>query len=299
MLTLLKTKECINNLETVKAYYVLTKPGIVRGNLITAVAGFLFASKGVVNPGLLVALTLGVTLIVASGCVFNNYLDRNIDKKMDRTKTRALVVGSIKPLPALVYASILGLLGLAVLLFYINFLTAVIGVVAFVSYLIIYGYAKRKTMYGTLVGSVPGSLSLVAGYTAVTNSFDITALILFIIMAIWQMPHFYAIAIYRLKDYKAAGLPVISLVKGIKTTKLHTLMYIIAFGISSVLLSLYSYAGYVYLIVMLAMSAFWLWYAGKGFKTQNDDKWAKGVFGISLLVLLVFCLLLSVNNFLT
>ncbi len=291
-------KVLLDSLETLKAYYTLTKPGIIRGNVMTAIAGFLFASQGNINTLLLITTLVGVTLIIASGCVFNNYIDRDIDSKMERTKKRALVTGVIRPIPALVFASLLGMLGLTVLIVYTNQLTALIGILAFVSYVVVYGYAKRASVHGTLVGSIPGALSLVAGYTAVTAQLDVTALLLFLIMALWQMPHFYAIAIYRIKDYRAAGLPVLSIKSGIAATKKQILIYIVAFGFASALLYIYSYAGFVYLFVMLAMSIYWFWYALKGFKANDVNRWAKGVFGISLLTLLIFSVLISINNFL-
>jgi protoheme IX farnesyltransferase len=286
------------SLETVKAYYSLTKPGIIRGNVMTAVAGFLFASKGSVDSILLSATLLGVTLTIASGCIFNNYTDRFIDAKMERTKNRALVTGAISPLHALVFASLLGILGIGTLLLFTNVLTTFIGMLAFFSYVVLYGYAKRASAHGTLVGSLPGALSLVAGYTAVANQIDITALLLFAIMATWQMPHFYAIAIYRIKEYRAAGLPILSIKKGLATTKKQIIVYIVAFGGATMLLSIFSFAGKVYVLTMLALTLYWLWYALKGFKTKNVDGWAKGVFGISLLTLLIFSILISVNNFL-
>ena len=285
-------------MDTVKAYYELTKPGIIRGNVLTAIAGFLFASQGNANLLALGQTVLGVIFIIASGCVFNNYIDRDIDKKMERTKKRALVTGKIKPLPALIFATILGVIGLLVLLAFINVLTALIGLIAFIFYVVVYGYAKRNSVHGTLVGSIPGALSLVAGYTAVTGRVDVTALLLFLIMAIWQMPHFYAIAIYRLHDYKAAGLPIISIKKGIAATKLQIITYIVAYAAASSLLTVFSYAGYVYLLTMLCMSGYWLWYASTSKRATSNEAWAKGVFGISLLVLLVFSLLISINNFL-
>lgn len=285
-------------METAKKYYVLTKPGIIRGNLITAIAGFMYASRGSFSGSVLVALLAGVSLIIASGCVFNNYIDRDIDKKMSRTKKRALVVGSIKPLSALIYASLLGFIGFVTLFVFTNTLTATIGAIGFVSYVFVYGYAKRNTVHGTLVGSIPGSLSLVAGYTAVTGTFDLTAFLLFLIMAIWQMPHFYAIAIYRLDDYKAAGLPILSIKKGIKHTKVQIVAYIFLFGVACALLSIYSYAGYVYLAVMALVTTFWFVAGLKGFEAADSEKWAKSIFGISLLVLLIFSILLSVDNYL-
>jgi protoheme IX farnesyltransferase len=164
-----------SSLETVKNYYRLTKPGIIRGNILTALAGYLYAAKGQIDVPLLLTTLVGTTLVIASGCVFNNYIDRDIDSKMERTKKRALVVGTIQPAHALVFASIVGVVGFVVLVAFVNAITAIVGLIAFVSYVVVYAYAKRKTVHGTLVGSIPGALSLVAGYTAVTGQLDVTA----------------------------------------------------------------------------------------------------------------------------
>lgn len=284
-----------------KQYYLLTKPGIVRGNLMTAAAGFLFASKGDIDLWLLLALLSGTAFIIASGCVFNNYLDRGIDKKMDRTKKRALVTGDIPVQNAIIYASLLCIAGFTILAVYTNLITVVIGLIGIIDYVILYGWAKRNTVHSTLIGGISGATSLVAGYTAVTNEFDGAALLLFLIMSFWQMPHFYAIGIYRRKDYAAAGLPVLPVKHGIAATKKQTLLYIIGYVISVSLLAVFGYAGYTYLVVILLISLWWLLVAVQGLKVQgekNDIKWAHKIFGISLLVLMVFSIMISLEAWL-
>src|SRR6266513_5066162 len=115
----------------IKAYYLLTKPGIIYSNVLTAVGGFFLAAKGNINILLFLAMTFGIALVVASACVFNNYIDRGIDSKMARTKKRALVKKIISDGHALIYATILGILGFFLLLFYTNVLTAFIAFVGF------------------------------------------------------------------------------------------------------------------------------------------------------------------------
>jgi protoheme IX farnesyltransferase len=285
------------NLSAISKYYELTKPGIVYSNAMTAAAGFLLASKGHVRFGLLLTLLAGTGLIIASACVFNNYIDRGIDSKMSRTKKRATASGKISALWVNIYATILGLAGFIVLS-QTNLLTFLIGVAAFISYVILYGLAKRKTVHGTLVGTLPGSASLVAGYTAATNRLDIAALLLFLIMLTWQMAHFYSIAIFRLKDYKKAGLPVMPAVKGVKLTKLQIVFYIFAFIIASVDLSFFGYAGVSYLIVVPGLGVYWLFRAINGFKARSDTKWARSMFGFSLIALLAFSIMISLDSFL-
>jgi protoheme IX farnesyltransferase len=172
----------------------------------------------------------------------------------------------------------------------------VIGLVAYVDYIVLYGITKRSTVYGTLVGSVSGAAPIVAGYCAVTGRIDSGAIILFLILAIWQMPHFYAIAMYRIKDYKAAKLPVLPVKSGTRITKIHILIYIVAFIIATSLLRFYGYTGNIYLVVILIAGIVWLAKGISGFKTIKDQIWAHKMFHYSLVVLLIFSLLISVNN---
>lgn len=281
-----------------KKYYLLTKPGIVRGNLMTAAAGFLFAAEGHIDWGLFAALLVGTALIIASGCVFNNYLDRGIDKVMDRTKKRSLVIGDISARSALTYATALALIGFCILAVYTNFITVIIGFVGIIDYVIIYGWAKRTTVHSTLIGSISGSTSLVAGYTAVVGNLDTAALLLFLIMFFWQMPHFYAIGIYRRKDYAAAHLPILTVKKGVASAKRETLLYIIGYIAAVSLLAILGYAGYAYLAIMLAVMLWWLWVALQGPKARDDIQWAYKIFGISLVVLMVFSVMISLDHWL-
>lgn len=285
-------------LSQLKAYYFLAKPGIVYGNLLTTLAGFFLASKGNIHFGLLLAAASGTALAMASGCVFNNYIDRNIDKKMARTQKRALVSGMISGRNALIYGTVLGIASFTILTLFTNTLVVVAGIIAVVFYVVLYGIAKRKSPLGTVVGSVPGALPPLAGYLAVTNHLDLGALLVFLIMAIWQMPHFYAISIFRMKDYAAAGLPVLSVKRGIKTTKLYILLYVLAYAATAPLLTIFGYTGYVYLAVMGALGLLWIWKGVDGFNTADSAAWAGKMFGFSLIVLLAFSVALSVDAWL-
>lgn len=282
-----------------RAYYYLTKPGIIYGNIMTAAAGFLLAAKGHINILLLLVTLAGTSLIIASACVFNNYIDRDIDKKMARTKKRALVSGNISARNALVYASALGLTGGAILGYRVNGLVLGIGLVGFVSYVGLYTYAKRKTLWGTEIGSISGATPIIAGYCAVTNNIDTGAVLLFLIMVLWQMPHFYAIAIYRLDDYSKAKIPVLPAVKGILATKARMTTYIAFYFLAAYLLFATGYANtWTYLLVMGGLCAYWLRLALQGRQAADDAVWARKLFFFSLKVLLMFCLLLATNSLL-
>ncbi|MEE4408112.1 MULTISPECIES: heme o synthase [unclassified Serratia (in: enterobacteria)] len=280
----------------IKQYLQVTKPGIIFGNLISVVGGFLLASKGSIDYPLFLATLVGVSLVVASGCVFNNYIDRDIDKKMERTKNRVLVKGLIAPSVTLVYATVLGIAGFVLLYIGANPLAMWLAVMGFVVYVGVYSlYMKRHSVYGTLIGSLSGAAPPVIGYCAVTNEFDAGALILLAIFSLWQMPHSYAIAIFRFKDYQAANIPVLPVVKGISVAKNHITVYILAFMIATLMLTLGGYAGYKYLIVAAAVSVWWLGMALRGYKTENDSIWARKLFVFSIVAITSLSVMMSID----
>lgn len=285
--------------EKIKIYYSLTKPGVLYGNALTAAAGFLLASDGRIDVGLFIALCVGMTLVIASACVLNNYLDQDIDAKMARTKKRALVHGDIKGMNAVIFSVVLGVVGMGVLLLFTNFLVGIIGLGGFVVYVVLYGMlSKRLSIHGTLVGSVSGAAPILAGYCAASGVLDAGAVIVFMILFLWQMPEFYSIAIYRLKEYRAAGVPVMSVVKGAENTRLQIVIYTVLFVATTALLTVFGYTGVTYLVVMMAVGLQWLWIGFQGFKAPDIDVWARRMFRYSLVVLLTFCALISVDAWL-
>ncbi|NHB97124.1 heme o synthase [Photorhabdus stackebrandtii] len=280
----------------IKQYLQVTKPGIIFGNLISVIGGFLLASKGVIDYPLFISTLLGVSLVVASGCVFNNYIDRDIDRIMERTKNRVLVKGLIDPKISLIYASILGIAGMVLLYVAANALAMQLAIIGFVVYVGVYSlYMKRKSVYGTLIGSLSGAAPPVIGYCAVTGQFDTGALILLLIFSLWQMPHSYAIAIFRFKDYQAANIPVLPVIKGISVAKNHIILYILAFMIATLMLAISGYAGYKYLVVAAAVSIWWLGMALSGYKTANDRVWARKLFVFSIVAITSLSVMMSVD----
>ena len=161
-----------------------------------------------------------------------------------------------------------------------------------------YGAAKRRSVHGTLVGSVSGAIPVVVGYCAVTGAFDVGALLLFAILVAWQMPHFYAIAIFRKSDYAAANIPVLPVVAGVHAAKMQMLAYIGAFMVANILLTLLGYTGNIFLAVMVVVSLLWLRLALRGLPATNDERWAKQLFRFSLIVILIFSLMIAINSLL-
>jgi protoheme IX farnesyltransferase len=218
---------------------------------------------------------------------------------MARTSKRALVKGDIPETAALIYASVLGIVGFAVLWIFVNVPTVVLGVVGFVSYVALYTPSKRRNEYSTLIGSISGATPIAAGYTAATGRFDMAALLLFLIMVIWQMPHFYAIAIFRRDEYAKAGVPILSVTRGIEHTKLHIIGYITAFVLVVLGFALFGYASFGFFIIMAVASLYWLWVALHGLRARTETvRWSRKVFGISLLMLLVMSASLAVDYWL-
>ncbi len=268
-----------------KAYVLLTKPGIIMGNAITSAAGFALASKRFFDPGLFLATVVGLSLIIASACVFNNHIDRYVDRKMERTKKRAQAIGLIPMQRVLFFALLLLLLGTAILAGTTNLLAVGVALFGFLSYVLLYSFSKYHSVHGTLIGSLAGSVPPIVGYVAVSGQLDLNALVFFSMMVFWQMPHFYAIAIYRLKDYEAASIPVLPLVKGIHATKIQMMLYIIAFITVSMLLVQVGGMGTLYLISAALLGLGWLWLSMLGFQSGNDKQWARKMFLASLVVI--------------
>lgn len=271
-----------------KKYLFLTKPGILFGNFVTTLGGFFLATQGSIDLLLLFITLLGTTLVVASGCVVNNVIDQDIDHKMQRTRNRALVKKTIKPSVALVFALVLGILGFGILWFEVNayaFLFAVIGFVVYVGFYSL--WTKRTTIHQTVVGSISGASPPVIGYVAVAEQFDVAALLIFIGYALWQMPHSWAIAIYRFDDYKNAGVPILPVARSILRTKVESLIYVILFTLTMNALFVFGYTHWFYLVILNALCIYWLYLSIIGFKAENDQIWAKKFFLFSVTLITV------------
>lgn len=285
-------------LKSYKTFLELTKPGIIFGNLFTAIAGFFLASNATaIDYSILVKSIIGVSLIIACGCVINNCYDQDIDCLMERTQRRPLPQKLLSTQTALFFALILLILG-CICLYYVNLIALVIALVGLFFYSIIYTMLfKRKTIYGTLIGSISGATPPVIGYVAASGRLDLGALLLFLILTAWQMPHSYAIGIFRFNDYKNAKIPLLPIVKGISATKWHMLFWIILFAIFNVMLTLSGYIGYGYLVVAMLLSLIWLYIAFKGFDPSNNDiSWAKKMFFFSIIAITLLSITIIIDK---
>jgi len=274
-------------MQLLRAYYYALKPQRTYANVMTTLAGFLFACKWHVDFQLLAGALVGTTLIVLSACGVNNCTDRGIDARMPRTKKRATVTGVVPVHSLAALSIILGVAGFTVLASLTNWLTVLIGAIAYVDYVVLYAWAKRHTVHSTLIGTICGAAPITAGYTAVSGQFDIAALLLFLVMVFWQMPHFYAIGIFREKDYRAGGLPIWTVKKGVRSTQIWILVYTALYLMTVIALGIGGSAGLLFTAVVGLFGFYWLALGLKGFSSLEPLKWSRSMFGFSLLTLLV------------
>lgn len=283
----------------VRALYRLTKPGVTYGNLITTIAGYLFAANGHIDWNVFIALTLGTWFVIASACVINNFLDQDIDALMERTKGRPLLTDEVTGRQAVIFGVSLVILGVIVLSVWTNWWVVGTGLFGWIVYVWLYGaLGKRKSVHGTLVGSLSGAAPILAGYVAAANTLDITAVLLFLVMFFWQMPEFYSISIYRRQEYAKANIPVSSVVRGVEATKTQIFAYTILTVASMLLIATDERASWTYFIVVLIFGMRWLQLGAEGLFAKDNDSWSRQMFHQSLVTLIVFCVTISINPYL-
>lgn len=275
----------------------VAKPGILFSNLITTFGGFWIASKWDIDWLLMVWTLLGTMLVMASGCVLNNYLDRDMDVKMERTRSRALPTGVLTPSVVLAYGAFLGIAGLAVLGLLVHTLAALLGLLGLFVYVWVYtAWLKRTSVWSTAVGAISGAVPPVIGYAAVTGQLDMGALILFMILFLWQPPHFWALGIRRLDDYRDAGYPLLPVVKGTHRTKISMMRYVVPLVPVSLLLYTYNYAGLFYLISSVVLGLAWVVLCARGFGAKDEIRWSRGVFLFSINYLTLLFIIMVIDT---
>ena len=280
-----------------RRYLSVTKPGIIMGNLISVAGGFLLASRGDIDPWLMIATLIGLSLVVASGCAINKVIDRDIDVAMARTRTRVTVTGEMSAFAALSHGILLGVVGFGLLIAYTTQAAVFFAAFGYVIYVGVYSlYMKRNSIYGTFVGSLSGAVPPVVGYCAVTGQFDMGALILLVMFSLWQMPHSYAIAIFRFKDYQAAGIPVLPVAQGIDKAKRHIVLYIAVYALVVMLLPITGYTGAAFMAVACITSFWWLLMALRGYRRNIDmSSWARKVFAFSIINITALSIAMAVD----
>lgn len=284
-------------MNTIKRYYSLIKPGILYGNSVTVIGAFLLASHGVIDLVKLAGTLVGIAGVIGSAAVYNNIIDRDIDALMERTKNRAIVRGLISIRNAKIFASVLGIVGIISLSIFANVLTAAIAFAGFVLYVFLYSlWTKRNTPYATMLGTLSGAVPPLVGYVAVSGVVDPTAIILFLMLVFWQMPHALSIALYRHDEYRSASIPVLPIARGMVRTKIEILIFTILFASAALSLGVWGSVGYVYLGVAFALGGAWIIFAVIGFFVTDTKRFGRKMFFYSLIVLMTLFIVMAFDN---
>ncbi|HTE52502.1 MAG TPA: heme o synthase [Kofleriaceae bacterium] len=268
---------------SVRDLLALVKPRITLFALMTALVG-LFLAPGAPLDAPWIALSLGTALIVGAANTLNMYLERDLDCLMARTRTRPLPAGRMRPSVALWFGLALAFAAVPVLTFAVNPLTGLLGVVAFLSYVMLYTPLKQRTTVATLIGSIPGAMPPLLGWTAATGSIDPGGLALFGVMFFWQIPHFHAIAMFRRKDYDRAGLKILPTSSGEATTRKAIVFYLAVQVQLTLLLMPLGLAGRWYLLSAALLGGVYFAYGASGF-SSGGPRWARNLFLLSILYL--------------
>lgn len=266
-------------------YYDLTKPKVVALILFTALVGMLLSVPGAVPLQTLCFGLLGIGLAAASGAVINHVVDQRIDAVMERTRGRPIPSGRMDTPHALSFALGLAALSMAVLLVFVNPLTALLSFCALIGYAVVYTlYLKRSTPQNIVWGGLAGAAPPLLGWTAVTGEVGVGGLLLLLIIFVWTPPHFWALAIRRRKEYARAGIPMLPVTHGVTFTKLQVLLYTLLLVVVSLMPFTTHMSGLIYLATALALGAGFIYHAVK-LTLSPDDSHAMKTFGYSIVYL--------------
>lgn len=250
-------------------YLELCKPRVVALMLLTVLVGMYLATPGWVPLHIVFSSLLGIALCSGSAAAINHVVDKRIDGLMARTKKRPVARGRMTQRHALIFAIAIGILGLAILAYWVNILTAVLTFISLMGYAGIYtGYLKRATPQNIVIGGLAGAAPPLLGWTAVTNHLDPQALLLVLIIFAWTPPHFWALAIYRLDDYKHAKIPMLPVTHGVQFTKLHVVLYTILLFLSSLLPVVVGMSGWIYGVTAILLGARFLFWSIKLYRKE-------------------------------
>lgn len=242
-------------------FYEMCKPRVVMLMILTSLVGMFLAVPGMVPMDVLIFGNLGIALVAGSGAVVNHLIDRKIDIIMKRTHNRPVAQGRVEPRQAAVFAIAIGVLGMAILLFLVNPLSAWLTLASFIGYAFIYtGYLKHATPQNIVIGGLSGAMPPLLGWAAVTGTIEPGALILVLIIFAWTPPHFWALAIHRKDEYAKSGVPMLPVTHGEFVTKVHIIVYTVMLIAASVLPFFTGMSSWLYLGSALALGiGFLVW----------------------------------------
>ncbi len=274
-------------------YLELCKPNVVALMILTSLIGMLLATNQMVPLDVLVLGNLGIALCAGSAAAVNHIVDRQIDDKMARTHNRPVARGRIEPYQAILFALGTGVAGMAILLIYINQITAWLTLASSIGYAFVYTmYLKRATPQNIVIGGLAGAAPPLLGWTAVTGEIHYNALLLVLIIYAWTPPHFWALAIHRKDDYARAEIPMLPVTHGEQYTKINIVLYTLLLIIITVLPFLTGMFGWLYLSGALLLGAGFLYWSLVMLLGEDDQSGMK-TFKYSITYLMVlFCIML-------
>jgi len=277
-----------------RQYLVLTKPRVTQLAVFCAVIGMFLATPELPEAKRVISATIGIWLLAAAAFAMNCLIEQQVDARMLRTARRATATGSISTRQVLVLSGLLGATGMVVLYFLVNPLTMWLTFATFVGYAVIYTIIlKPRTPQNIVIGGLSGAMPPALGWAAVADSVPAEAWLLVLIIFIWTPPHFWALALYRTKDYANSGLPMLPVTHGQQFTRLHILLYSIALLATTLLPYVVGMSGWLYLIVAVVLGIMFIVYAFKLYRIYSDER-ARQLFRFSILYLsLLFAALLA------
>ena len=290
----------MTSLPAVKDLLALCKLKVVSLILLTAVVGMLLAVPYLPNFLLIVVASVGISFSAMSAAVFNHIIDEKIDLQMSRTDRRPLPKGKVTRNQALIWGLFLGFVGIGLLFFFVNTLTAVLTFLSLIGYAVFYTmYLKHATPQNIVIGGAAGAAPPVLGWTSVAGSQGIEyALLLFLIVFIWTPPHFWALAIHRRDEYKKAEVPMLPVTHGLEFTRVQILLYTVLLLLVTLLPYLTGMSGVIYLIAAAVLGALFLGYSIKIFLEPENPKIAFKTFKYSVNYLMVLFVALLIDHYL-
>jgi protoheme IX farnesyltransferase len=274
-----------NTAQRVRQFYALTKPRVTMLAVFCAVIGMFLATPGMVPWRVLFAGTAGIALLAGAAFAINCLIESEIDAKMARTRWRPLPRGELTSLQTVIFAGVIGGVGMFLLYRYVNALTMWLTFGTFVGYAIVYTIVlKPATPQNIVIGGLSGAMPPLLGWPAVTGEVAPDALLLVLIIYAWTPPHFWALALYRTEDFTRAGLPMLPVTHGQKFTRLHVLLYTLILIASTMLPFVYGMSGWIYLTAVLALDGMFLYYAVRIY-TAYSDRLAQQTFRYSVVYL--------------
>ncbi len=282
-----------------RQYWLLTKPRVTQLAIFCAVIGMFLSTPDLPDLLRVVVATLGIWLLAGAAFAVNSILERQIDARMARTRMRPLARGEITPLQAILFSGVIGGAGMWVLYTYVNPLTMWLTFATFVGYAVIYTVLlKPNTPQNIVIGGMSGAMPPVLGWAALTGDVPAQAWLLALIIFVWTPPHFWALALYRVEDYRKSGLPMLPVTHGAEFTRLHILLYTVVLLATTTLPYAIQMSGLVYLAAALGLGAGFLAYAWRLYRNYSD-RLARATFNYSILYLAALFAALLVDHYAT